>query len=654
MNTVKCFATLLLSLSCCITYGQSDPILMKINGAKITKSDFEYAYKKANNTTSSESQSIDQFLRSFIDLKLKVEEAKSLQLNQNEIFKIEYSRYLEQSQNPYITDSISPEIVARKIYDRLGQNIQISQLFIAFPTEDVFPKDTLEAYKKIVSIRESAIKGNDEKFEELVVKFSEDSVSRKSSIPGYLGWKTALMLDPKVEEAMYTTELDSISQPVRTNKGYYLIKVFNRRQDLGQINLSHIFFPYPYEDSDTAQKDSVRSQAQKVYEELLSGANFAQAAAQYSLDQQTASRGGALGWFGISNPLPPVFEEPLFSLREGEISQPLEMDYGFHIFKIVNKSYQLPWENLKEQIIKAISQDDRNELIKKLKREKLVKEFPYNLNSSVYNQLETIARTYHIADSIYFEKITPLDDLPLLSIGNKEYKVMDFVDFLAENPNTNFTLSTDILSHKVNDFILRKQQEVQKASLDERYPEFHHLTTEYYDGILLFDVMNQEIWTKAQNDTKALQELFAENPSKYQWESPKYKGYVIHAKDKSTLKKVKELIKKYPDQDALGQILTQQLNSDSIKNIYIEKGLWGKGENGFIDRKIFKIKNNREIIGYPQFVVSGKLINSPETFEDVKGQVISEYQTILEKEWIESLRQKYKVEINDDVLNSLK
>lgn len=652
MNTIKCFVTLLLVLSCSIAYGQSDPILMKINGNKITKSDFEYAYKKANNEAS-EDQSVDQFLESFINYKLKVEEAKSLELNKDEIFLKEYSRYLEQSQSPYITDSISPEIVARKIYDRLGQNVQMSQLFVAFPTEDILPKDTLKTYNKIVSIRESATKGDDKEFEELVIKFSDDSVSRKSSIPGYLGWKTALMLDPEVEEAMYSTELDSISQPIRTNRGYYLIKVFNRRQDLGQINLSHIFFPYPYEDSNTAQKDSVRSQAQKVYEELLSGANFAQAATQYSLDQPTASRGGALGWFGVSNPLPPLFEEPLFSLKEGDISQPLEMDYGFHIFKIVNKRYQLPWENLKEQIIKAISQDNRNEQIKELKREKLKKEFPYSLNDSAYNQLETIAGTYHIADSIFFEKIAPLNDLLLLSTGNKEYKVIDFVHFLAENPNTNFALSTDILSHKVNDFILQKLQEEQKASLDEKYPEFHHLTTEYYDGILLFDVMNQEIWTKAQNDTKALQQLFTDNPSKYQWETPRYKGYVIHAKDKSTLKKVKELIKRYPNQDTLGQILIQELNSDSIKNIYIEKGLWGKGENGFIDRTIFKTKNNREIIGYPEFVISGKLINSPETFEDVRGLLISEYQTILEKEWIESLRKKYKVEINDDVLKSI-
>lgn len=654
MNIVKYFVILFVFLSCYDTYGQSDPILMRVNGEPVTKSDFEYAYKKANSINSSDNQTIDQFLESFIDFKLKVEEAKSLQLDKNETFRKEYSRYLEQTQKPYITDSISPEIIAKKIYDKLGGNIQISQLFIDFPSEYVLPKDTLEAYNKIVSLRKSAINESDDKFEELVTKYSNDSISRKSSIPGYLGWKTALMLDPRIEDAMYTTALDSISQPIRTNKGYYLIKVFNRRRDLGQINLSHIFFPYPYENSNTAQKDSVRHQVQRVYEGLLTGATFAKAAAEFSSDQQTASRGGTLGWFGVSNPLPVALEETLFGLKEGEISQPLEMEYGFHIFKVVNKRYNLPWTDLKEEIIKAISENDRNEQIKDLQREKLTKEFPYTINRSVYSQLEAVARDYHIADTIYFEKTTPLDSLALVTIDNKEYKVIDFVHYLMNDANTNFTLSTDILSHKVNDFILHEQQVAQKATLSKRYPEFRHLTQEYYEGILLFDVMNQEIWLKAQNDTKALQNIFDQNPSKYQWESPKYKGYVVHTKDKGTLKKAKELIKQYGDQDNLGKLLYQHLNSDSIKNVYIEKGLWGKGENGFIDRSIFKIKNNREIIGYPQFVVSGKLLNAPETLEDARGQVISEYQTILEKEWINSLRGKYKVEINNDVLKSLK
>lgn len=654
MNASKYFLTLLVFLSYNNIYGQSDPILMRINGQAITKSDFEYAYNKENSDIHSEKQPIDKFLESFIDFKLKIEEAKNLKLDNSQSFKKEYSRYLEEVQKPYITDSISPETVAKKIYDRLGENIQISQIFIDFPNKKVLPKDTIKEYKKIISIRESAINGDESKFEELALKFSDDSLSRNSSIPGYLGWKTSLMLDPRLEDAIYSTALDSISQPIRTDNGYYLIKVLDRRQDLGQINLSHIFIPYLYQDSNTVQKDSVRNQAQNVYKELLSGIDFAQAVTQYSADQATIRRAGNLGWFSVSNPLPPKFEEILFRLNIGEISQPVEMDYGFHIFKILNKSYQLPWESLKDKIITAISQDHRYELVKKLKREKLSSEFPYKLNTTVYDQLEVLARTYHLTDSIYFEKISSLDDLLLVSIENNEYKVIDFVHFLADNPNTNFSLSTDILSHKINDFILEKQQNIQKTTLNKRYPEYRHLTTEYYDGILLFDVMNQEIWSKAQKDIIALQQLFDENPSKYAWESPKFKGYVIHAKDKVTLKKAKDLVKQHKDQNNLGQILHEKLNSDSLKNVQIEKGIWGKGENGFIDRAIFKVKNTREIIGYPEFFVEGKLINTPETLEDVKGQVIADYQSILEENWMRSLREKYKVEINNDVLNSLR
>lgn len=656
MNIIKLVSTLIIILSCYTAYGQSatDPVLMRINGEQITVSDFKYAYNKADNSNSTKEQSINQFLESFINFKLKVAEAKKLQLNEDQSFKTEYSRYLDQTEKLYTTDTISTNTIARKIYDRLGQNIQISQLFIAFPKGNILPKDTLDAYNKIVSIRESAINGDNEKFEELILQFSNDSVSANSSIPGYLGWKTALMLQQDIEEAIYNADLNSISQPIRTNNGYYLIKVFNKRKDLGQLHLAHIFLPYPYEDSDQIQKDSVRNQAREVYNKLISGADFDQAVLRYSADEQTAGREGILGWFGVSNPIPTIFEATLFNLNIGEVSPPLEMDYGFHIFKNLNKVALLPWEEMKKDITKSVTQSDRNEFVKKLQRERLSQEYPYIVNSLVYNQLQSIANNYHIADSAYFEKIAYLDNQVLLSIGSQKYTVVDFIDFLVENPETNFTLSTDILSYKVNDFILAKQQEVQKSTLADRYPEFRHLTQEYYEGILLFNVMNQEVWEKAQNDTEALQELFDKDPMKYKWDSPKYKGYVIHARDKATIQKAQNLIKEHKGSPDLQQILTKSLNINKEQSVYIEKGLWGKGDNGFIDRTIFKTKNNREIVGYPKFIVEGRLINAPETLDDARGQVVADYQSMIEKEWIKNLHNKYKVEINEDVLQSIK
>lgn len=654
MNIVKFVSTVLLTLSFHTAFGQStDPILMRINGENITVSDFKYAYNKTDNLDSTKDQNINQFLESFINFKLKVAEAKSLQLDQGEAFKQEYSRYLDQVKKRYTTDSISPNAVAKMIYDRLGQNIQISQLFIAFPKEKILPKDTLDAYKKIVSIRESAINGNPKTFEDLVLEFSNDSISMGSSTPGYIGWRTALMLQKDIEEAMYSTDINSISQPVRTNEGYYLIKVFNKRKDPGQINLSHIFLPYPYEDSSERQKDSVRNHAQKIYQELLSGTDFSSATAKYSLDESSAKKDGALGWFGINNPLPAAFEKTLFNLNPKEVSPPIEMDYGYHIFKIVNKTSLLPLENMKDEIIKSIKGSDRNELIEKLERERLSQEFPYTVNHMVYKQLQTIANTYYIADSVYFNKAASLDNEVLLSIGDNKYKVADFIDFLAENSQTNLNLSTDILLQKMNGFILQKQQEAKKSTLRDKHPEFRHLTQEYYEGILLFDVMNKEVWEKAQNDRQTLQALFDKDPLKYKWESPKYKGYVIHAKDKATLKKAKELIKEHGSSKDLAEILTKNLNSNKEISVHIEEGLWGKGDNEFIDRAVFKIKNNWEIIGYPEFMVEGKLISVPETLDDAEGLVITDYQSMIEKEWLKKLHEKYPVEINEDILKGI-
>lgn len=655
MKRLHFFAIFLAVLFSYSAYGQSDPVVMKINGKDVHKSDFEYAYQKVNADLSGNKQSVDEFLESFIDFKLKIAEAESLQLDKDPLFVKEYTNYVEQVQKPYITDSVSAVTVARKIYDRLSQNIQLGQLFIGFGKDRILPKDTLKAYNEIAPIRELASKGDDDTFEELVTKYSQDSLSRTSNIPGYMGWKTALMFEDQIENAMYTTEIESVSQPVRTNNGYHIIRVFNKRRDMGQIDLAHIFFPFPYEHSTPTQKDSVHNQVEKVYNELLNGGDFANAAQMYSMDGQTAPRGGDLGWFGIGNPVPATFETTLFGLKEGEISQPIEMEYGFHIFKVKKKQPLLPWEIMKDKLIKAISENSRNKYVKDLQRQHLSKEFPYVINQSVYNQLETVARTYHIADTTYFEKIASLDDQLLVSVRNNEYRVIDFVQFLIENSGTDYTLSTDILSHKVNDFILAKQQETQRTSINDLYPELRLLTTEYYEGILLFNVMNKQIWSKAQNDTEGLQKVFEENRPKYNWQSPKYKGYVVHAKDKATLDQAKKIIKEQNNLfDNLDHILYEALNSDNTRNVYIEKGLWAKGENGFVDKSIFKTKNEKEIVGYPESVVAGKLLKQPETMDDVRGQVVSDYQTILEKEWMASLREKYSVVVFDSVVDSLK
>jgi len=653
MSILRFYSLLLISIISISVYGQaSDPVLLKINGTPVYKSDFEYAYQKDSKKGSGSKQNIEEFLKSYISFRVKVEEAKNLGLDKQQNFISEYSDYLEQLEEPYLKDSITPELLAKEIYERLTVNTDISRIFISYPSNSHLPKDTVDIYEKALKIKELT---KTEKFEDLVTKYSDDTISKKYRIPGYLNWRTSLSFPYVLEKEIFNTPVNSITSPVRTNTGYEIIKVHNRRSDPGQINIAHILLAYPQPTSTKQQKDSVSHLAKEIYQRLLNGESFEELCFQYSVDGSTVERGGNLGWFGVQRPLTPAFDQLLFGIKEvDDITEPVEAEYGYHIFKLLDRVSFSDWETMKPKIISSISENDRNDILVERQINILKNKYNYKLVQETYNQLEQAANKYNLTDSSYFNTIASIKEDILLYVQDKPYKVKDFTFFIEKNPKINYTLSTDILYHKTQDFILDRLIEAKRQDLFNEYPNVRLLAEEFHDGILYFDIMNREVWEKAQTDHKALQQFFSDNRDKYKWESPKYKGYVIHAINKDILKKAENLIKENKDSKNLEDILRKNLNTDSKINISIEKGLWAKGENAFVDKIMFKQKTDKEIIGYPEYTIHGKMISDPEELDDILGLVVNDYQNILEKQWTDSLLKKYDVEVDKSVLQSIK
>ncbi|MDU1904495.1 MAG: peptidylprolyl isomerase [Dysgonomonas sp.] len=653
MSILRFNLSLLLTIIGISCYGQaSDPVLLKINETPIYKSDFEYAYQKDSKNGIASKQSKEEFLSSYINYKVKVEEAKSLGLDKQRSFINEYSDYLEQLEQPYLRDSITPELLAKEIYERFKINTDISRIFISYPSKSYLPKDTIDIYQKALKVKELT---KTEKFEDLVTKYSDDTISRKYRIPGYLNWKTSLSFPYVLEKEIFNTPVNSVTSPVRTNTGYEIIKVHNRRTDPGQINIAHILLAYPQPSSTKQQRDSVSHLAKEIYQRLVNGESFEELCFQYSVDGSTAERGGNLGWFGVQRPLTPAFDQLLFGIKEiDDITEPVEAEYGYHIFKLLGRVSFSDWETMKPKILSSISENDRNDILVERQINILKNKYNYRLVQETYNQLEQAAHKYNLTDSSYFNSVAPIKEDILLYVQDKPYKVKDFTFFVEKNPKINYTLSTDILYYKTQDFILDRLIEAKRQDLFNEHPNVRLLANEFYDGILYFEIMNREVWEKAQTDYKSLQQLFSDNRAQYKWESPKYKGYVVHATNKDILKKAEKLIKENKNAKDIEDILRKNLNTDSKINITIDKGLWAKGENAFVDKTIFKLKTDKEIIGYPEYTIHGKMISEPEELDDVSGLVVNDYQSILEKQWTDSLLKKYKIEINKDVLESIK
>ena len=201
----------------------------------------------------------------------------------------------------------------------------------------------------------------------------------------------------------------------------------------------------------------------------------------------------------------------------------------------------------------------------------------------------------------------------------------------------------------------REVKEYADAHLEEKYEDLRNLVREYHDGILLFEVSLREVWDKAAKDTVGLTNYFAANKKNYPWDAPRYKGWVLQCKDQATLKAAKAIIKN-AEPDSVASYLNQRLNIDSTTYIKFQHGLWEKGQNAAVDKYGFKVKGAEFEVDslLPHVVCVGKVLKAPEEYTDERGKVTTDYQDYLEKLWIEALRKKYEVVVNEEVMNALK
>lgn len=187
--------------------------------------------------------------------------------------------------------------------------------------------------------------------------------------------------------------------------------------------------------------------------------------------------------------------------------------------------------------------------------------------------------------------------------------------------------------------------------LMDRDAEQRYLAQEYYDGTLMYEISKTHVWDPAAKDKNGMKRYFESNRAKYNWDSPRFRGIVIYAKDKVALKQAKQLTKGQSQQNWVS-VITKGLNTDSVKLVRVEQGIYAKGQNKAVDKLVFKDKNVKftPSKAYPCVAKMGQKLKKPETYEDVLGQVTTDYQKQKEQEWVESLRKQYSVYVDENVL----
>lgn len=543
------------------------------------------------------------------------------------------------------------------IYGRQKENIEVSHILLRFEKDKMLPADTLELYNKTLAIRNRLVGKKAEAFEKVAKEVSQDPSAQTSERAGYLGWTSTMMFVQPFEDAMYSLAANEISQPVRSQFGYHLIKVHTRRPDPGKVNVAHIMFGFSKQSPSEEEVDSLKTLANTIYQQIKGGQDYTTLCQEFSTDKQSAAKGGELGYFGITAGLPKEFKDASFALQNiNDISEPIKTAYGFHILKLIGKKGEDTWDEAKANILNGIKRSDKQATLSKLETSQLAKTLGTKENNNSYNELNTLANTVFPTDSVFLDQIRNNQKV-LFSINNNNYTIQNFEQYIEQNPRQTSNVSTDALQNAYYAYLSSILGDKQKEVLLRDNAELRNLSQEYYDGILLFDIMNREVWEKAATDTLGLENYFKTHKEKYQWSQPKFKGLVVHCKDQVAVDRAKKAIKKVKNQSEWANALKSEFSADTVQVVRFERGLWQKGENVYVDYEINNKKKGEKPESkekFPLFFVVGKNIKAPEDYTDVKGLVVSDYQDQLEKDWISSLRKKYSVEVDQAVLNTIK
>jgi len=474
-------------------------ILFTINNEPYYSEEFLTVYKKNLQITTTTKTSFEGYLKLFINYKLKVKEARFLGIDTLPKFKKELKQYKENLIKPYLKDDVVTKSLVKEAYERLKKEINVSHILV-FLKPNASPKDTLKAYNKLIKARNLVIEGAD--FTAIAKKYSEDTTVDKDG--GNVGYFTALQMVYPFEDAAYSTKIGEVSMPFKTKFGYHILKVNDIKDTKGEVEVAHIMFK---NDSITAKKN-----IDSVYNLLIEkNVNFFDLATKVSEDKASAKKGGRVRKFGTGQMLP-EFSKNAFSINnENEISKPFKTQFGWHIIKLIKKHPVESFEKLEAKLTNEINKDTRSNLIGKSVINKLFKQYTIVVHEEALQQFNV---ENWKTNSENFNK-------KLLLINDKEILQDNFVSYLKSVKYKNI----------ISAFENFKEEEVItyfKEHIESTNSEFANMYNEFKEGLLLFDLLETQIWEKAK-DSAGLSNYFNKNKAlKYKNKAFKnIKGTVI-------------------------------------------------------------------------------------------------------------------------------
>lgn len=651
----KYFSALFTLAVCSLLNAQTtdNRTLFTVGGDKVTVSDFEYVYNKnnVNNQADYSEKSLRDYLNLYENFRLKVKEAEALKIDTITSLKNELEGYRKQLSKSYLTDREISDKLINEAYERSKTEVNASHILVRCE-ENANPADTLAAYKKIMAIKKRLDKG--EPFEKVAKEVSEDPSAKNNG--GNLGWFSVFGTIYPFENAVYTMKKGEVSQPVRTEFGYHLVQLHDTRPARGQVHVAHLLMRFP-EKATQAQQDSIHRKVDSVYAAILAGKmSFEEAVKNFSDDKATRVKGGELQWFGTGTSLRmvPQFEDAAFGLqKDGDISKPVMTQFGWHIIRRIERKEIPSFADSKADIKKKVEKDTRSQEAKTVLIDRIKKEN----NFQQMNDVKT-AFTSKVDSSIFkgnWKADSSLrNNKTLFTLAGKPYTTSDFIDYVEKNSKRRSDKGKDALMNEYYEsFVNAKCLEYEESILETKKPEFKNLMKEYKDGILLFELMDRMVWTKAVKDSVGLEAFRQKNSTKYMWGN-RADVTIFNCNNKALCDEAYKMAQK----GKTGEEIKTKLNKDGAKtHVSTIDGKYEKGQYDVVDKIDWKpgvTPVNKINDSSYQFIVVKKIDGpEPKSLKEAKGYIVSDYQEYLEKTWLAELRNKYPVTVDESVFKSL-
>lgn len=632
------FTILFFIFSICFQAQNNEDILFTVDNDPTYSSEFIRVFNKNLDLVKDESQKdVNEYLKLFIDYKLKLKEARNLGLDKNEKYLRELGSYKTQLAKNYLTDNKVTNELVEEAYDRMSYEVNANHILVRLD-ETASANDTLVVYNQLLKLKARVLK-------EGYKAVQKDVHNGKTIFAEDLNYFSAFKMTYDFETVAFHTSPGEISEPFRTQFGYHIVIVNDKRKSRGQREVAHIM---------VSLGEGSEDRINDIYQKIEQGEDFESLAKQFSEDKSTADKGGKLAVFSSGELRSSEFENEAFELEnKGDYTEPFESDFGWHIVKLLSKIELEPLDDMRSSIEVKVKRDSRSKLINTSRVNELKERYLISDVDEDLAYFETI-----LNEDYYRSKWQTPEDFNakkgFLKIDKKQFTYGNFADFLIETQRrtTKVMAYSDLVLSKYNIFLESMLLQYQEENLENENDEFRHILEEYRDGLLLFDLMENEIWKAGTTDSLGVQEFFKANQENYFF-NERIDAVVASSANIDDIKIVAQLLK----QGESPEQIKDRININDEVHVIFTSAKMDVNHQAIPKDFIFK-KGLSDILthngAYVVVEVKKVLPKTLKTLDEAKGKVVSDFQDNKEKNWLKALSKKYKVEINQDALSNVK